>query len=250
MTPMLCAAQETPTTDTGSTVIADSGSILMERLDVLAEGGASIDTLVPSDNLTASWAAEVQRYRERSIELRSRCHEEIRRANRDTIVAKSSLCLRGDLQLEIGHRRKQRDVLVETPGVSLDPSEAIDTWIDAATAVVDGVDAGVFTTVDMLKEAKRNLHATYRRPMLLAITHARISYVRSLIASVALVARDVADQSEDSLPFLERIVPCLEEAHAQRVTASAATTHVEASTGLTTSVVALRRCIRIVEDGS
>lgn len=250
MTPVLCAAQDTGSgsaaTGTGETLVTDSGSVLMERLNALAEGGAAVDTLVPSENLAASWAAEVRRYRERSTEHRSRCHEELRRSNRDTIAGKSALCIRGDLLLEIGHRRKQRDILAETPGITLDPAAPIDAWIDAANAVVDGVDAGVFTTVDMLKEAKRNLHATYRRPMLLAITHARTSYVRSAIASVAHAARDAGRQLEEPLSFLEDVVPCLEASHAERAAASAATTHAEASAGLTASAEALRRCVGIV----
>ncbi len=246
--PFVCAAQESGTgATTGSGTIADPHQELMDRLDALAESGMLLSNVQAPSTIRAAWAEETARYAERSTELRSRCHDELRKANRDTIAEKGALCLRADVMLEIGLRRKQRDVLAATPGIDSDTLEsataAIDSWIDAATTVVDGADAGVFRTIDTLKQVKRNLHAGYRMPMLVHLTFARVALIQSLIRSLALETAAALRASEsDSLPFLEQIVPCLENARQQSASVPS-TSHV-----VLMATDALRTCITIVRD--
>lgn len=220
--------------------------MLLERLIALTDGAQNIAALLPRTTQVTAWSAEVQRYSERRAELRSRCHTEIRQANRDTIVGKSALCLRSDLLLEIGHRRKQRDLLEETPGRTLSPTREIDAWIDAAGSVIDATDANVFTTIDMLKEAKRNLHNTYRVPMLLSLTRARASIVGSTIASLASAAADALDDTDTSA--LTTLVPCLEQAHAEHLAALSAAMLEAASSTHRSSITTVKHCIDLLSE--
>lgn len=220
--PVLCFAQETPeepTASTGATVVeTDTGTLLVERLGALSEGPFTLEEATKETKWDAAWLDETKRYAERSAELRSRCNEELRAANRDTIVSKAAQCLRSDLLLEITHRRKQGERFAAMHGV--DPAVAdaavigIDAWIGAASAVVDGVDAGVFATVDTLKEAKRNLHQTYRVPMYATFIRVRASRALHLSQALAGAVDQAMFDQGIRRPFLDAFVPCLETARA------------------------------------
>lgn len=232
--------------DAGTGSVAGSGETLEMRLSILAEGAAAPDAFALSQNTRTAWTAEVKRYEERKAELRVRCSDEIRKANRDTITAKAGQCLRADLLLEIGYRRKQREMVVTVPGATIDPTHAMDDWIDAASAVVDGIDTGIFTTVDILKQAKRNLHLTYRVPMLVALTQARASSVDAMVGSLAGVAQELAATLEDPALFMTSIVACLDDAHTAARAAQAATTLDEATSELQLSMGRVQVCLAIL----
>jgi len=246
---MLCMAQEAPASSTGVIVAEeDRVAALIERLDIVARGAPALEDLSTPQKTKDAWTAEVKRYGERSVELRSRCHEEIRKANRDTIVALSAQCLRSDLLLEAGHRRKQRDAmntaLGADPGVAAGAVTGIDAWLSASTTVIDGIDAGVFMTIDMLKQAKKNLHDTYRVPMFRAFARVRASQASSLTRSVAAaVAAGLVNEPEHA--FLDAFVSCIESAHAQLTAASSSTGDI---TQLRAGMTQLRRCIALSEE--
>lgn len=210
--PAVCFAQGTGSGSTASgTTLTDSGSILMRALETFAHGAAPLDDLAMSDKERDAWNDEAQRYTERSSELRSRCHEEIRKANRDTIVPKAAQCMRGDLMLEAAHRRKQREGFETMKGVPAEIVKAatasIDAWLGAASTIVDGIDTGVFATVDSLKVAKRNLHAAYRVPMMEAFKRARIFHARAVLFSMS--ARVLESAGREERPDIEPIASCL-----------------------------------------
>lgn len=215
--PAVCFAQGTGSGSTASgATLADSGSILMQTLGIFAEGAVPLEELAMTDKQRGAWNDEAQRYAERSSELRSRCHEEIRKANRDTIASKAAQCMRGDLMLEAAHRRKQREGFGAMKGVPAEIVQAttasIDAWLDAASTIVDGIDTGVFTTVDSLKVAKRNLHATYRAPMMEAFKRARIFQARALLFSIS--ARVLESAGREARAEIEPIATCLVSAEA------------------------------------
>lgn len=242
-------AQTPPAASSGSVVVRDgSGALLLDRLNAAAEGAADLAEFSMPAKAREAWLAEMKRYADRRTELRVRCHEEIRKANRDTIAAKSAQCLRSDLLLEASHRRKQGDLLSSAPGADATIADAavngIDAWIDASAAVVDGVDAGVFTTVDTVKQAKRNLHETYRVPMLRAFTRLRASEALGISRSLAsAVAKAIG--GEPRHPFIDAFVPCIETA--QRTLETAASPAGDAAS-LRAGLDALRPCIELVED--
>ncbi len=223
-------------------VMTDTGALLIDRLESLAEGAIPLAEMAMTTKEREAWATEVKRYSERSAELRSRCHEEIRKANRDTIVSKAAQCLRSDLLLEATHRRKQRDLFANTAGVQEaiigGATTGIDAWLDASAAIVDGIDAGVFTTVDALKTAKKNLHSTYRAPMQRAFVHVRIDHGHAILRSAA--AAVLASLQNEYHPALETFVLCMETA---RVAFGS-------EGGLTAGMSQLRDCIEIIDDAA
>lgn len=250
LSPVLCMAQEAPGASSGTTTVTvDSGALLLDRLDAVANGAMMLKDLATPEKVRAAWSSEVQRYAERSGELRTRCNEEIRKANRDTVVSKSAQCLRSDLLLEITHRRKQADMFADLAGVDDGVAEAVsigvDAYASAANAVVDGVDTGVFSSVDMLKQAKRNLDETYRKPMLRTFTRARASRAASLARSLAASVRNALN-GEARRPFIDALVPCIEQAHDLLMTATDPASDVTGN--YVAGITKLRRCADIADD--
>lgn len=250
--PALCFAQGqagAPPASSGATVVeTGTGTVLMDRLAALAEGALSLEEATAVTKWDQSWPAETKRYTERSAELRARCHEEIRSANRDTIVGKASQCLRSDLLLEITHRRKQADRHANMRGVDAARADgavdAINAWIGAASAIVDGIDAGVFATVDTLKEAKRNLYQTYRVPMHVALLRVRASRGLHLLSAVARAVHGAMADDGARGPFLETFVACLEGA---RVSLAAAEGPGGSASDLRAGLETLRSCIDLAD---
>lgn len=248
--PVVCFAQDAgsgSTTGSGTVVTqppVDTGALLLERLSRVAEGALALADVERTQKERDAWTAEVKRYAERSTELRVRCHEEIRRANRDTIATKSAQCLRSDLLLEATHRRKQRDLFASTAGVAPAIADAaatgIDAWLDASTSIVDGIDAGVFTTVDALKTAKRNLHATYRTPMFHAFARVRGAHGAAIARAVASSAHASFDGEPHDV--LAAFVPCIEDGVAL-LDGTAAN-----GQGLASGLSRVRACIGMLED--
>lgn len=236
--PAAAFAQESSSGAT--TVTIDSGSLLLGRLESMAQGALPLADVAMTPKERETWATDVKRYAERSAELRSRCHKEIRKANRDTIAAKAAQCLRSDLLLEATHRRKQRDLFVNTDGVQQavigGATTGIDAWLDASTTIIDGIDAGVFTTVDALKTAKKNLHATYRAPMQQAFVRVRIDHGVAILRSTA--AAVLESLNGETHTVLATFVPCMEAARAA----------FDSEGGLTAGMSQLRGCITIIED--
>lgn len=237
--PAVCFAQETGSGE----IVTGSGAVeptLEDRLSALAEGASPLKEAVLPEGERDAWTGETKRYAERSAELRVRCREEIRKANRDTIVKIAGQCLRSDLLLEITHRRKQREF------VDGDAANTIDRWIDAATVVVDGVDAGVFTTVDTLKTAKRNLHDEYRAPMLATITQSRLETFDAIVRALAFETKAaLATSNVDPDEVLAELVPCLETASVHATVVTMAYSFMER---FRLAATAVGDCIELAED--
>lgn len=242
LAPSVCFAQQASSGATVSTE-ASTGAYMLQTLEMFSEGALPLEELAMTDKERAAWNTEVARYVERSTELRARCHEELRKANRDTIATKAAQCVRSDLLLEATHRRKQRERFEALKGVPEDviggATTGIDAWLDAAASVIDGIDTGVFGTVDSLKVAKRNLNATYRVPMLDAFKRVRVFQARAVMFSIAARVLEAWDHEER--PELEPIANCLVSAELL-LDPSKATFN----DGLTE----VRRCIEIIEDAS
>jgi hypothetical protein len=248
-----CLAQEEPASSSGTALPsprADSGALLLDRLDALSEGALPLDDAAAETKWDRSWPEEVERYAERSADLRARCHDEIRAANRDTIVGKAAQCLRSDLLLEITHRRKEGDRIANAaavdPEIAGAAAEAIDAWTEAATAVIDGVDAGVFTTLDTLKEAKDNLQRTYRAPMFATFVRVRASRALHVLTAFAATVRDaMMPDAGPRRPFLDAFVPCLESARDSFLATAADGDRVQ---DLRAGTATFRTCVGMAED--
>lgn len=157
-----------------------TGATLQERMQTMLtrlekripENTAS---LLPDPAKKKSWDAERKRHAERLAELRKKCREEIRKANRDTVVEKSGQCFRSDLLEELALQRKEETYVLSLPGTDAkkqaEYQTAIDALMDAEVAIVNGIDTGVYVTVESLESAKEKLKFQYRVPYWTALFH-------------------------------------------------------------------------------
>lgn len=150
-----------------------TGASLWERAKALR---ASLESRIP-ENAAAllpdpakkkSWDTERARHAQRLAELRRKCREEIRKANRDTVVEKTQQCFRSDLLEQLALHRKEKTYVASLPGIDAGTQAgfqaASQALMDAEVAVVNGVDTGVYATVELLESAKRKLRDQYRAP--------------------------------------------------------------------------------------
>jgi len=195
-----------------------TGVSLFERIHTLR---AQIETRIPANtgallpNATKqkAWDTEKARHEERIRDLRAKCREEIRKANRDTIVSKSAQCLRSDLMEELALRRKEKQFMESLPNVDAAVlsaySSAVDKLMDAQSAIVDGIDTNVYSTVELLQTAKRKLRDQYRQPYWTAFF--RLSADRLVPWAAWQVDRMEYLLSEEPETAADLQVACLEE---------------------------------------
>lgn len=157
-----------------------TGASLWERAKALR---GSLETRIP-ENAAAlipdvakkkSWDAEKKRHAERLAELRRKCRDEIRKANKDTIIEKTQQCFRSDLLEELALHRKEQTYVASLPGIDGQIQTAFQSALtklmDAEVAIVNGVDTDVYATVESLQSAKRKLRDQYRTPYWTALFH-------------------------------------------------------------------------------
>ncbi len=239
ITPLACHAQEI--------IEQPAETPVLDRLQALTENALPLQDILVTEKERTVWAAETKRYAERSSDLRKRCREEIKKSNRDTIVTTSARCLRSDLLLEVSHTRNVRDTFLRKKGITEDAikeaTAAIDAWLDAATSIIDGIDAGVFTTVDTLKAAKKNLHVAYRLPMNDALMRLRTSQATAVASAIALITLEAVHHEYH--PILDTVVPCIEHA---KETLLAGARSIRDSSLFFTGTTELRTCIEMLHD--
>lgn len=196
-----------------------TGASLFERIRTLRTQietriPANTGALLPNATKQKAWDAEKARHEERQWELRTKCREEIRKANRDTIVSKSAQCLRSDLMEELALRRKEKAYLESVPGIDAQIlsaySSAVTALMDAQSAIVDGIDTNVYTSVELLQTAKRKLRDQYRMPYWTALF--RLSADRLIPGLAWQVDRMDYMLSEEPETAADSQVLCLEEA--------------------------------------
>jgi|TARA_Y100000310_G_scaffold312728_1_gene360328 hypothetical protein len=134
------------------------------------------------------------------------CRNDVRKSNSNIRLPIVLRCYRGELTLNLEDLRKERAFLYKLPGTSDEAKERINASIvplmDAITAVIDGIDAGVYTTEEGLIETKKNLAERYRAPYWLSVSVLRadglLSWTSHLIRQidVILVGTQEADESD------------------------------------------------------
>lgn len=195
-------------TESGAIVLTGSGRTASDILESLSARTAeespprSFTELMLPEKLTAARDAQENKIRERLLQLRRECHEALRRANRDTLPPTANRCMRGELLLEMNMLRKQKEEFARMPTL---PPEAIaevahstDNLIEAQATMIDGIDAGVFSTVDLLKEAKKNLHTQYRLPVRRAFLRARAERIHAWSALLASMLLPMISEDAES----------------------------------------------------
>lgn len=195
-----------------------TGASLFERIGALRTHietriPANTGALLPNATKQKAWDAEKARHEQRIWEQRAKCREEIRKANRDTIVSKSAQCFRSDLMEELALRRKEKTFVESLPAI--DPqalasySAAVTALMDAQAAIVDGIDTNVYSTVELLQTAKRKLRDQYRTPYWTAFF--RLTADRLIPWTAWQVDRMEGLLSEEPETAAEAQVACLEE---------------------------------------
>jgi len=226
-----------------------TGATLSERMQALQTRmekrvPESISVLIPDAAKKKSWDAERKRHAERMAELRRKCREEIRKANRDTIVEKSQQCFRSDLLEELALHRKEQAYVASLPGVDADFQSAFQAALtklmDAEVAIVNGVDTGVYSTVELLQTAKRKLRDQYRIPYWTAL--ARLNGDRQIPWLAWHVDRLQALLAEAPETDVSVAFGCLEEA-ANLAYASRAADFTTVHTVLRGAVAKSRECV-------
>lgn len=212
-------------TESGSTATG-SGRTVEEMLSALLEKAQHLPDDVKKISVSAqkqsAWEAESKRLIERLAQHRRDCREALRKANRDTLMTKALQCYRSDLLQEINwlHEFEQYLSLVPYSSAPLLASAtgAIANMIDAQSTIVDGIDAGVFETMESLEQAKRNLRQQYRLPYWNAVVKMRADRELTYLYFIAkkLSALGTPDHASASFVSLkEQTIRCLDTAHPQ-----------------------------------
>lgn len=172
-------------TSSGTILITESGALLEEqslissgtillrlkRLKVLTakediEVSSTQDIEPPTEEMQR-YNMERERFNERREDFRKNCLLDIRQANRDTRDANIMRCFRGHIMQDVSAARYWVNYLASDPFASpLLKAQAIangEELIEAILTVINGVDAGVYTSPDSLAETKRLLREQYRK---------------------------------------------------------------------------------------
>lgn len=210
---------------------ASSGSIVTQNgsgrtlTDILASIGRiipdrpslTLKKMAVAQKTADAWENESAFVRKRQAEHRRTCAEAIRRANRDAVVSVASQCMRSELLQEINLLRKEQQYIEAIPLTDNTLREAallrLSELMNAQSAIIDAIDAGLFAQIDGLKEAKRKLHVQYRLPLRLSVTRLRLDRERSWIALVReRVIELQKDTDPQTLTNLHTGVLCMESA--------------------------------------
>ncbi len=181
--PIVAHAQSTATgstahSQTGTVIVQNSEAILQLRIDALKVAlqdrlhGSGSSFLIPAGKLS-EWESDMAHYMEKSASFRASCAENLRRANRDTMVGQATACFRGDLMMYNSFLLKHQSFLSTVPlideTVRSNAVESISNAVDAVKTIVGAIDAGLYEQMSTLEDAKQKLRSQYLVPYWLAV---------------------------------------------------------------------------------
>lgn len=171
--------------------VTDSGALLAHarlqlQRELLLYQFTQRDDLVRVDPL----AEEVRRvevlWRKRKADARSRCNAELQTVSTARRFALLSRCMRDDLALDASYYARLTEVV--TGDLSLSEKlrvrleDRIDELTEAQTALMDGLDGGIYIDEAELRAAKRKYVELYLRPYWVARSQARADRLMGWIA--------------------------------------------------------------------
>lgn len=229
--PVDTLAQETGSgSETGSgTELTDSGALLeMQRLQAAEdakwaareERTAGFWAAMMNNRKTAAAHREQQEIRrQKRIEKRIACREDVRRANRDAIESVTFNCFRAMLTLDLEMLRKDKQFAETMAGPTQSYRASalfhIGNLMDAISTIVQAMDAGVYSGEEGLLEAKQNLNLSYRANRRLAMTHLRVDRTVTWAAHLMIRLRNVLQMTPapppEAMAKLEAAIACLEQ---------------------------------------
>jgi hypothetical protein len=196
---MVFAASGAGSSSSGATGTGALVQARAESLDAsLADHAAWEAPPVLSDAKSAEWSVDIDRYKDRSTQLRTECQGQIQRANRDTLMQAATACVRGDLMMEIAFLQQERTYIASVPGITQSIESgalmAIDNLTSADQTVASAIDAKLYTQIDQLKDVKQKLTATYRTPLWLALLQVQadrnLTWLHYILKSMNVVLAD------------------------------------------------------------
>lgn len=167
---------------------------------------------------TSSFVEQHNIRREKRAEKRLACRNDVRRANRDSILSETIHCFRATLTLDLEMLRKEQQYIEMVSVTSEDHREAatfhIQNLMDAISTIVSAIDAGVYSSKEELEEAKVNLESHYRLSKRVAMLKLRIDH--SIMWSKHLMVRlhsvlILGSPEAEVVPKIEEAIACLEQ---------------------------------------
>ena len=160
---------QSPSSASGSGAIRTPEELHAELMKIRTEKTKGFrDKAVTLQKKEESYRKALATAFQKITELQSNCRTDFRHANRDQKFRVQLRCYRGEIALQKELLRKQHDFIAELPGISdtvrKNALQRIDALSDALAAVITGIDSGVFTSLNDLLEAKKNLFEKYRSP--------------------------------------------------------------------------------------
>lgn len=190
--------------------------------------------MIASQKAETKYRTELAKFEQKRADIRTTCHEDLRRANRDTKLPVSLRCLRGELGSEKDVLAKEADFIKVLPGIGKETRKTLqDTQAllaDAVNTFIAAIDSGVFTDTDTLLKVKLNLLTKYREPLWKEWSAARRERLLAY-TSLLLSELDQTTGLTDSSDFLAA-KDCLESSE----------TALEAGTTSTGAVALARSC--------
>jgi len=193
---------------------------------------------------------------EKREENRENCREEIRRSNRDAKMETLLRCYRTELTVNLETLRKRKQLIEESVGISDEQKTAtlaaLDELIDAVSAIIAGIDSGVYQTHEELVEAKQNLHARYRATFWLSLTHARSDKMLTWIAHMLVRLDALVAKGNLPAPALENFSgasDCLQLAESEYTLVLEAETYEDAKEKIRQAQSTLKSCIPSLRSG-
>lgn len=184
--------------------------------------------LVP-EKIQAAWIKESTLTRTRMNDQRTECNDLVRRSNRDQRMGKILQCQRAMLMLESGLLRNQTQYINAIPLIDAKlkatATGAIAGLMSAQMAIVDGIDAGLFTSEDQLIAARNNLRTAYREPAWAGVEKVRTDRELTNLIYISKLIKERADV--DTSFEVREIAMCLEGSASQLQSALLATSRQE-----------------------
>ncbi|TSC57977.1 MAG: hypothetical protein Greene041619_853 [Candidatus Peregrinibacteria bacterium Greene0416_19] len=165
------------------------------------------EKLAAAEKFDRNWQATLRRYLDRQTTYRRECRSNLRKANRDVRMAILLRCFRGTASDKRELIRKQIQYIEQIPGVTelirRYAIERLQSLTEALTAIMSGVDGGVFETQDQVLEARKNLLERYQMKAWDMITLVRADRALTWV-SLLLLDVDTARESETTSVGSER----------------------------------------------
>tara|TARA_Y100000310_G_scaffold247751_1_gene253446 strand:- start:197 stop:1102 length:906 start_codon:yes stop_codon:yes gene_type:complete len=186
---------------------------------------------------------------------RLKCLDDMRRANRDTKFSTLQACYRKELLLHHELSEKQKQYVENIPGVSealrSQALTSLSALSDALDSVREGTENNVFQAKEELIEAKKNLHAVYRVPVLRNLMRVEIDRMSTWVAHLMhrlLTMTQNTDLSTDAFSKAAEALLCFAESEGELTTIGLTNEFKDENKKMRTAVKNLQACADVLRE--